>query len=100
MLEHYGKTKRTHSCGTLQKENAGEVVTLAGWVNSVRDHGSVLFVHLRDRDGITQVVFNEEKDAKLLSRAKQARSEYVIAVTGRCVLRDKKNFNPNMKTGE
>jgi len=100
MLEHYGKTKRTHSCGLLRKENAGEVVTLAGWINSVRDHGSVLFVHLRDRDGITQVVFNEEKDAQLLSRAKQARSEYVIAVTGRCVLRDEKNFNPNMTTGE
>jgi aspartyl-tRNA synthetase len=71
-----------------------------GWVNSFRDHGSVLFIHLRDREGITQLVFDEKHDPELLARAKPARSEYVLAVTGRCVLRDEKNFNPNMTTGE
>jgi aspartyl-tRNA synthetase len=100
MLDHLGTTKRTHSCGTLRRENAGAQVTLLGWVNSYRDHGSVLFLHLRDRDGITQIVFNEERDAELLARAKTARSEFVIAVSGECILRDEKNFNPNMTTGE
>jgi aspartyl-tRNA synthetase len=71
-----------------------------GWVNSYRDHGSVLFVHLRDREGITQIVFNQEKNAELLARAQSARSEYVLAVTGTVILRDEKNFNPNMATGE
>lgn len=100
MLDYLGTTKRTHSCGELRREDEGKRVTLMGWVNSYRDHGSVLFVHLRDRDGITQVVFNEERDAELLARAKTARTEYVIAVEGRCILRDERNFNPNMATGE
>ncbi len=100
MLDHFGETKRTHTCGELRRSHAGERVTLTGWVNSQRDHGSVLFIHLRDRDGITQLVFNEEKDAPLLARAKQARGEYVIAAAGVCVLRDEKNFNANMPTGE
>jgi aspartyl-tRNA synthetase len=100
MLDHLGQTKRTHNCGELRKEHAGQKVTLMGWVNSFRDHGSVLFVHLRDREGITQVVFDEKYDVELLTRAKQARSEYVLAVTGACVLRDGKNHNPNMPTGE
>jgi aspartyl-tRNA synthetase len=100
MLDHLGQTKRTHYCGQLRREHVGQTVTLMGWVNSYRDHGSVLFVHLRDRDGITQLVFNEEKDAELLARAKQSRGEYVLAVTGKCILRDQKNFNQNMSTGE
>jgi aspartyl-tRNA synthetase len=100
MLDHLGETKRTHSCGQLRREHVGQTVTLMGWVNSYRDHGSVLFVHMRDRDGITQIVFNEEKNAELLKRAKEARGEYVLAVTGKCILRDEKNFNPNMTTGE
>ncbi len=100
MLDHFGATKRTHMCGELRRSHAGERVTLTGWVNSTRDHGSVLFIHLRDRDGITQLVFNEEKDATLLARAKQARGEYVLAASGVCVLRDDKNFNANMPTGE
>lgn len=100
MLDHLGQTKRTHSCGQLRRENVGQTVTLMGWVNSYRDHGSVLFLHLRDRDGITQIVFNEEINAELLARAQAARSEYVLAVTGKLILRDEKNFNPNMSTGE
>lgn len=100
MLDHLGQTKRTHSCGALRREHVGQKVTVMGWVNSYRDHGSVLFVHLRDRDGVTQVVFNQEINAELLARAQTARSEYVLAVTGECILRDEKNFNPNMPTGE
>lgn len=100
MLDHLGQTKRTHSCGALRREHVGQTVTLMGWVNSYRDHGAVLFVHLRDRDGITQIVFNEETNAALLARAKPARSEYVLAVTGTVIARDEKNYNPNMATGE
>ncbi|MCI0660485.1 MAG: aspartate--tRNA ligase, partial [Acidobacteria bacterium] len=100
MLDHLGQTKRTHNCGELRKEHAGQMVTLMGWVNSFRDHGSVLFVHLRDREGITQVIFDENHNLELLTRGKQARAEYVLAVTGKCVLRDEKNYNPNMATGE
>lgn len=100
MLDHLGQTKRTHHCGELRPEHVGQTVTLMGWVNSYRDHGSLLFVHLRDRAGITQVVFDEERDAPLLARARQARSEFVLAVTGTCIARDEKNFNPNMTTGE
>jgi aspartyl-tRNA synthetase len=100
MLDHLGQTQRTHSCGALRQEHVGQTVTLMGWVNSYRDHGAVLFVHLRDREGITQIVFNEETNAELLARAKPARSEYVLAVTGTVIARDEKNYNPNMATGE
>ncbi len=100
MLDHLGQTKRTHSCGQLRREHVGQTVTLMGWVNSYRDHGSLLFIHLRDRDGITQIVFREEVHAELLERARQARSEYVLAVTGECVARTEENYNPNMVTGE
>ncbi len=100
MLDHLGQMKRTHSCGQLRREQVGQTVTLMGWVNSYRDHGSLLFIHLRDRDGITQLVFREEVDARLLERARQARTEFVLAVTGECVVRTEENYNPNMITGE
>jgi aspartyl-tRNA synthetase len=100
MLDHLGQTKRTHSCGELRREHSGQTVTLMGWVNSYRDHGSLLFIHLRDRDGITQIVFREEVDAGLLERARQARTEYVLSVTGKLVARTEENYNPNMTTGE
>src|SRR6266498_5566910 len=100
MLDHLGQTKRTHSCGELRREHVGQTVTLMGWVNSYRDHGSLLFIHLRDRDGVAQVVFREEVDARLLERARQARSEYVLSVTGELVARTEENYNPNMATGE
>jgi len=100
MLDHLGQTKRTHSCGELRREQVGQTVTLMGWVNSWRDHGSLLFIHLRDRNGITQIVFRDEVDAGLLERARQARTEYVLAVTGKLVARTEENFNPNMATGE
>jgi len=100
MLDHLGQTKRTHSCGELRREHVGQTVTLMGWVNSYRDHGSLLFIHLRDRDGVAQLVFREEVDARLLDLARQARTEYVLAVTGKLIARTEENYNPNMATGE
>ncbi|HEV2668827.1 MAG TPA: aspartate--tRNA ligase [Blastocatellia bacterium] len=100
MLDHLGQTKRTHSCGELRREHVGQTVTLMGWVNSYRDHGSLLFIHLRDRNGVAQIVFREEVDARLLDLARQARTEYVLAVTGKLIARTEENYNPNMATGE
>lgn len=100
MLDHLGQTKRTHDCGELRQEHAGQTVTLMGWVNARRDHGPLIFIHLRDREGITQVVFDSEHSAAAHAKAKEARSEYVLAVTGKCIVRDANNFNPNMTTGE
>jgi aspartyl-tRNA synthetase len=100
MLDHLGQLKRTHACGELRAADAGKTVTLMGWVNSRRDHGALLFIHLRDREGITQVVFNEDSAPAIHERAKAARSEYVIAVTGRVVAREANTVNKNMATGE
>jgi aspartyl-tRNA synthetase len=92
--------KRTHSCGELTAADKEQDVILMGWVNRWRDHGQLLFVDLRDREGITQIVFNAENDAELHRRAKTVRSEYVIAVRGRVRVRNKGLENPNLKTGE
>jgi aspartyl-tRNA synthetase len=100
MLDHLGQLKRTHTCGELRAADAGKTVTLMGWVNRRRDLGSLIFIHLRDREGITQVVFNEEVSPQAHDRAEQLRSEYVVAVTGRCVVRDSATVNANIATGE
>ena len=91
--------KRTHSCGALTAENQGEEIILNGWVGTRRDLGGVIFIDLRDRHGITQVVFNET-DKKLHEKAEQLRSEYVIGVKGIVEKRDEENVNPKMRTGE
>ncbi len=100
MLDHLGQTQRTHNCGELRRENAGQTVTLMGWVNSRREHKNVTFIHLRDRNGITQVVFDPEKSPEAHEKIKGVRSEFVLAVTGECIVRDESQFNPNMTTGE
>ncbi len=99
MLDTLGSTKRTHYCGALRPEHAGSVVTLMGWVHRRRDFGPLLFVDLRDREGVVQVVFNEETNAAAHLRAKEVRGEYVISVTGKVVMRDKDKINANLDTG-
>ena len=74
---------RSHYCGALNTANIDEVVTLCGWVDRRRDHGGVIFLDLRDRQGIVQVVFDPDTDEHF-QRADRVRSEYVLKVTGRC----------------
>ncbi len=88
---------RTSTCGELRIENVGQEVTLAGWVQRIRKMGGMTFVDLRDRYGLTQVVFNVENDATLCEAANQLGREYVIQVTGRLAERTAKN--PNRPTG-
>ncbi len=87
-------------CGTLRSSDAGKKAVLMGWVNKRRDHGSLLFLDLRDRTGVTQVVVNADRDAAIHEKAGTLRNEYVIAVTGTVKLRDGNTINPNMPTGE
>jgi aspartyl-tRNA synthetase len=98
-MESMGGLKRSHSCNDLAADNVGEVVTLMGWVLRRRDHGGVIFIDLRDRWGITQVVFNPEIHADMHAKAHQLRSEWVIAVQGRVERRPPDMENPNLKTG-
>jgi aspartyl-tRNA synthetase len=99
MLDNLGKLHRTHYSGDLRPEHAGEMVTLMGWVHRRRDFGPLTFIDLRDREGIVQVVFDEEKNAESHARAKDLRNEHVIAVVGKVVMRDKDKLNPNIKSG-
>lgn len=89
---------RTHTCGALRAADAGQVVTLSGWVQRRRDFGGMSFVDLRDRYGITQLSFNELVDADLLSQARELQREFVVQVTGLVVERE--NKNPNLDTGD
>ncbi len=91
--------KRTNTCNELTAANVGENVTLIGWVNSVRDHGGILFVDLRDREGITQVVFNPELK-NVYESAQKLKDESVIQVFGKVAARDEGTKNANLKTGE
>jgi len=91
---------RSHTCGQLTDKNVGETVTLCGWVDSYRDHGGGLFVDLRDRYGITQVVFNPpDSSADVIEASKSLRAEYVIAVTGKVALRPEGMTNKRLPTG-
>ncbi len=86
-------------CGALRATDAGKKAVLMGWVNRRRDHGNLLFIDLRDRTGVTQVVINAERDAAIHEKAGALRNEYVIAVIGTVKLRDANTINPNMPTG-
>lgn len=90
---------KTHHCNSLDKRNVGEQVTMMGWVQRRRDHGGLIFVDLRDREGITQVVFDPQVDARAHERAHLLRSEYVIAVQGRVRNRPEGMTNPKLPTG-
>jgi aspartyl-tRNA synthetase len=87
-------------CGRLRSSDAGKKVVIMGWVNKRRDHGSLLFIDLRDRSGITQVVVNADRNAAIHEKAETLRNEYVIAAIGSVKLRDANTVNPNMPTGE
>jgi aspartyl-tRNA synthetase len=91
--------KRTHSCGELTKADIGNEVVLFGWVNNRRDHGGAVFIDLRDRVGVTQVVFEEDVRPEVHDLAGQLRLEYCVGVRGKVVGRGG-NVNPKLKTGE
>ena len=100
MLDNLGNLQRTHSCGELRAKNIGERVTIMGWVAKRRDFGELTFVDLRDRDGITQVVFNSQDAPEAHTKAKDLRGEFVIAVTGEVVSRAENTRNPRIATGD
>ena len=99
-LDFLGDLRRTHTCGELRAADEGKTVILMGWVHRRRDHGGVIFVDLRDREGITQVVFHEDVDPAVHQRAEQVRPEYVIAIEGQVSPRGNGAVNPNLATGE
>ncbi|MNO52328.1 Aspartate--tRNA ligase [compost metagenome] len=91
---------RSHNCGQLTLGHIGETVTLNGWVQTRRDLGGVLFIDLRDRSGIVQIVFNPDYSGEALQIADKVRSEFVLSVTGKVVKRDEETVNRNLPTGE
>ncbi len=98
-MEPMGELRRTHDCYSITEESLESEVTLMGWVHRRRDHGGLIFVDLRDREGITQVVFAPEVNAKAHEKAHSLRSEYVIAVRGKVRRRPEGMENPKIKTG-
>ncbi len=99
-LDFLGTLQRTHLCGDLRSSNATETITLMGWVNRRRDHGNLIFLDVRDRSGITQVVLDKEVSPLAHAKAEAARPEYVVAVTGRVRERGEGLKNPKMPTGD
>ncbi|MBG0777343.1 MAG: aspartate--tRNA ligase [Desulfovibrionaceae bacterium] len=98
-LKPLGDWRRTHDCGSLTAENVGSEVCLMGWAQFRRDHGGVIFIDLRDREGMTQVVFSPEVDEQVHAEAHCLRTEYVLAIKGRVRPRPEGMVNPNMATG-
>src|ERR1035437_9196761 len=99
-LDFLGDLKRTHTCGELRASDAGKRALLMGWVHRRRDLGGVIFIHLRDREGVMQVVFHEDLDAEVHGKAECLRSEYVAAIEGRVELRSADTINATIPTGE
>jgi aspartyl-tRNA synthetase len=91
---------RTHHCNQLRKNDVGKTVMLAGWVHVLRDHGGVIFIDLRDREGLTQVVFRPEENAEVAKEAHTLRSEDVIEISGRVAARVPGTENPKLATGD
>jgi len=98
VLDFLGNLKRTHYCGVLHASDAGRDVVVMGWVHRRRDLGNLLFLDVRDRSGIVQVVFNKETQPEAHAKAEHVRSEYVVAVEAKVVKREK--ANPDIATGE
>ncbi|MCZ2076953.1 MAG: aspartate--tRNA ligase [Bryobacteraceae bacterium] len=99
-LDFLGDLRRTHSCGDLRVSGAGSRALLMGWVHRRRDLGGVIFIHLRDRDGVTQIVFHADGEAKVHEKAELLRAEYVVAVEGTVRKRSPETINANIPTGE
>jgi aspartyl-tRNA synthetase len=99
-VDALGDWRRTHTCGDLSKADVGSRVVLMGWVQTRRDHGGLIFVDLRDRYGVTQVVFNPERAPQVHEKAHSLRSEYVIAIQGGVEKRPQAMENPRLATGE
>ncbi|MFH1713360.1 MAG: aspartate--tRNA ligase [Candidatus Jacksonbacteria bacterium] len=91
---------RTHTCGQLNKEHISQTVQLAGWVNSRRDHGGLIFIDLRDRYGLTQCTFDQKIDKKAWETADKVRGEYVLQIEGNVRARPEEMINPNLDTGD
>ncbi|HEV2464879.1 MAG TPA: aspartate--tRNA ligase [Acidobacteriaceae bacterium] len=100
MLDLLGTLIRTHTCGELRAADAGKSVVLLGWVNRRRDHGNLIFLDLRDRYGITQIVLDKDLGETAHAKAEHSRPEYVVAAVGKVRLRGKDVVNPKMPTGE
>jgi aspartyl-tRNA synthetase len=100
VLDFLGNLERTHLCGTLRAADAGKHVVLMGWVNRRRDHGNLIFLDLRDRSGICQIVLDKEITPEGHAKGEQVRPEYVVAAVGKVRLRAKDAINPKMETGE
>jgi len=94
-----GDLKRTHHCCELRNTDINKEVVLMGWVQHRRDHGGVIFIDLRDKEGITQIVFNPENSNAVHEKAQEIRNEYVLGVKGKVIARPDNMLNPNMKTG-
>jgi aspartyl-tRNA synthetase len=100
LLDKLGSLRRTHTCGQLRVEDVGRQVVLMGWIQRRRDHGGVIFVDLRDREGLTQVVFNPEVQQQVHAKAHVLRSEFVIGVGGTVARRLDGMDNPKLATGQ
>ncbi|MBS3977412.1 MAG: aspartate--tRNA ligase [Syntrophomonadaceae bacterium] len=99
-MESLAGLRRSHMCGTLSRKNIGQKVVLMGWVNRRRDHGGLIFIDLRDRTGLIQLVFSPTGESGVFFKAEAVRSEFVIAVEGVVALRPAGTVNPNLLTGE
>jgi len=100
VLDFLGSLERTHLCGELRAAHAGQHVVLMGWVNRRRDHGNLIFLDLRDRSGIAQIVLDKELTPEGHAKGEQVRPEYVVAAVGKVRLRAPEAINPKMETGE
>jgi aspartyl-tRNA synthetase len=99
-MEPLGELRRTHTCGALRASDVGQHVVLLGWVHRVRDLGALLFIDVRDRDGVTQVVIGDGANEVLAAKAKRLRTEMVVAIEGRVERRSADTLNPKLETGE
>src|SRR3984893_14657399 len=99
-LDFRGEVRRTPTCGHVRASDAGQRAILMGWVHRRRDLGGVIFIHLRDREGVTQLVFHADSDPALFAKVALLATEYVIAAEGPIALRSADTINPSIPTGE